>query len=76
MAGFQGADTEALRAMAQLIARRANLVDDLRGHLALLVEDVEWVGETPTTSVPNGPVWCAPAWRTRTWTCATRRGHC
>lgn len=45
MVGFQGADTEALRAAAQFFARRADALDDLRAHLTLLVDGTEWVGE-------------------------------
>lgn len=45
MAGFQGADTEALRTMAQMVVRRSDLLEDLYGGLKVLVEDVEWVGE-------------------------------
>lgn len=45
MNAFMGADTEALRAMGTVCARRAEMLADLVTHLAATVDGVEWIGE-------------------------------
>ncbi|WP_087483848.1 WXG100 family type VII secretion target [Brachybacterium massiliense] len=45
MNAFMGADTEALRTMGTVCARRAELLADLVTHLAATVDGVEWIGE-------------------------------
>jgi hypothetical protein len=45
MNGFWGADTDALRTMGSVCARRADLLDELEGMLSATIDGVEWVGE-------------------------------
>ncbi|PMC74873.1 hypothetical protein [Brachybacterium sp. UMB0905] len=45
MNAFWGADTEALRTMSQIVARRSGAVEDLETLLTGLIDRVEWLGE-------------------------------
>lgn len=45
MNGFWGADTDALRTMGTVLARRANALSDLEGMLASTIDTIDWVGE-------------------------------
>ena len=45
MNGFWGADTDALRTMSTVLARRARALGELEGMLASAVDSLEWVGE-------------------------------
>ncbi len=45
MNGFWGADTEALRTMGAVCARRADVLDELEGRLSATLDGVEWTGE-------------------------------
>src|SRR5699024_6890124 len=45
MSGFWGADTDALRTMSTILARRARVLGELEGTLASAVDSLEWVGE-------------------------------
>jgi hypothetical protein len=45
MNGFWGADTEALRTMGAVCARRADALSDLERMLSSTIENLEWIGE-------------------------------
>ena len=45
MNGFWGADTESLRTMGSVYARRAEMLSDLESLLASTIDNIEWTGE-------------------------------
>lgn len=45
MTGFYGADSEALRTMSSIMARRSEAVADLSTALHSVIDSIEWIGE-------------------------------